>query len=170
MTRHERATVGWLQAHGWRQDFSGRWQHPTIAHGAPVTADQAVTAQTRHDRAQAEGARERDILRADLGADDGYREAAMAAIRRVADRLAEFTTDDVLAEAPEIEAAHEPRALGPMMLAAAAAGWIQSTDRMAKSSRRQSNARMKRVWISLLVGGRAAAPVATMDLAKAVAR
>lgn len=155
----------WLEHRGWRLNFDQRWQHEKLSARNSLSAEQAVTAQTRHERLQAEGARATAIRRADLATDDEYREAALAAIHSVAERCAELTTDSVLAEDPNLENAREPRCLGPLMLQAAREGWIASTDRMAASNRRRSNARPKRVWRSLIVGGRAPAPEATAGMA-----
>ena len=123
-----------------------------------------MNARTPSDAAPALVDRNRDIQAADRGADDAWRDAATATIRRVAATTPEFTTDDVLEANPALEDAREPRALGPMMLYAARDGLIEPTERYASSSRRQSNARHKRVWRSLIVGGRSAQPVRTADL------
>jgi hypothetical protein len=114
--------------------------------------------------------RDRDIQTADRGADDAWREAALATIELVARTRPQFTTDDVLEANPALEAAREPRALGPMMLYAARDGLIEPTQRYASSSRRQSNARHKRVWRSLIVGGARPQPAhtAALDVLEAV--
>lgn len=106
-----------------------------------------------HQPAEAEWKRNDDIRRADEGADDDWRDAALTAIKVVAKTMVEFTTDDVMAVDPELERAREPRALGPTMLRAAREGWIEPTDRYAPSKRKQSNLRPKRVWRSLLFPG-----------------
>jgi hypothetical protein len=105
-----------------------------------------------------------DIRRADRGADDEWRRAALATIRQVAAIRDELTTDDVLAANPDLELGREKRALGPMMLYAAREGVIVPTDRYGPSSRRASNARHKRVWRSLVRGGQAPAPERTAGL------
>jgi hypothetical protein len=168
MTRHERVTASWLQARSWQQQFDGRWRHPTLTPKGPLPADQAVLAQTRHERGQAEAARARDIQRADRGMDDDWREAALAAIRATAERVAELTTDHVMDGHPDLPEPHEPRAWEVVMLAAAAEGWIVATDRMGKSCRRSSHARMKRTWSSLLVGGHTRETIPTMELSEVV--
>lgn len=102
------------------------------------------------DRHAAQAKRALDIQRADDGAEEAWRDAVMAAIEEVAFTRLEFTTDDVLDAYPQLEEAREPRAWGPLMLRAAREGWIEPSDRYAPSSRKQSNARPKRLWLSLL--------------------
>jgi len=155
----------WLQARGWKlEGYSGAWWHPMITGDHRVTEEVAFRLQTKHDRAAATAHRNTAIRDADVGADDAWRQAALAAIRRVAERLPEFTTDHVLDEDPGLEQGREPRALGPMMLYAAKDGLIAPTDRYVSSSRKASNARAKRAWRSLVYGGHAPQPQATAGL------
>lgn len=74
---------------------------------------------------------------------------AKAAVAAVARRLERFTTDDVWEELAEREAGGgDPRAIGPVMDAAAADGTIERTDETVKSSRKECHGRPVRVWIS----------------------
>lgn len=123
-----------------------------------------MSAPTNGRRTGARDDRDHDIQAADRGADDAWREATLATIRQVAATTEQFTTDDVLEANPALEEAREPRALGPMMLYAARDGLIEPTDRYASSSRRQSNARHKRVWRSLVFGGASPQPARTAGL------
>lgn len=167
MTRADDRIRTWLQSRGWANGYFA-WTHPDLH---PLAGNQmglglaeAYHRQNTADREAATGNRNADIRDADVGIDDEWRLEAAAAIRRVAVRQRELTTDDVLAEAPELELTIEPRAWGPMMLYAAKDGLIAPTDRYAPSARRQSNARHKRVWRSLVHGGHAPQPQATADL------
>jgi len=105
---------------------------------------------SRHERRRPETKRNRDIQRADDGAEEAWREAVLETIHEVAREQPVLTTDDVLAANPELEGAREMRALGPMFLRAARAGWIEPTKRYGPSRRRQSNCRHKRLWRSLV--------------------
>lgn len=163
-TRGELRLAGWLTARGWRRGLNGFWRHDTLSPTEDLTGAEALRAQTHSDRAHAEEDRNRDIQAADRGADEAWRQEALSTIQRVAMARAEFTTDDVLEANPALEEAREPRALGPMMLYAARDGLIEPTERYASSSRRQSNARHKRVWRSLIVGGGGAQPERTANL------
>jgi hypothetical protein len=79
-------------------------------------------------------------------------DAALRAVRAVARRCAEFTTDEVAAELTDwtIE---EPRLLGPAMLRAQRAGWIAATDRMRKTTNPAAHCRPKAVWTSRIYEG-----------------
>jgi predicted SPOUT superfamily RNA methylase MTH1 len=69
---------------------------------------------------------------------------ALAVVQRLAERLDDFTTDDVwqaLTVRPP-----EPRALGAVMVTAKNAGLIEPTDRTRQSSRPECHARPVRVW------------------------
>jgi hypothetical protein len=83
----------------------------------------------------------------DLAAD-----AALRAVRSVARRFTEFTTDEVAAELTDWKIA-EPRLLGPAMLRAQRAGWIAATDRMRKTSNPAAHCRPKAVWTSRIYEG-----------------
>jgi len=74
-------------------------------------------------------------------------DAALRAIRMVARRHREFTTDEVAAELTDWRI-EEPRLLGGAMLRAQRAGWIIATDRMRKTSNPAAHCRPKAVWQS----------------------
>ena len=80
-------------------------------------------------------------------------DAAVRAIRSVAGRLREFTTDEVAAELTDWTIA-EPRLLGPAMLRAQRAGWIVPTDRVRKTSNPAAHRRPKAVWQSRIYEAR----------------
>lgn len=163
MSARDPVAVNLERYHGWHQDLHGRWIHQRLAPDGVNTLQQALDVQRSADRTAAQAARDNNIRRADT--DDEYREQALVAIRRVAERCTEFTTDAVLDEDPRLAGT---RSLGPAMLHAAREGWIVSTDRMGSSSTRASHARMKRVWRSLVIGGQPGATVPTMALAEVV--
>lgn len=123
---------------------------------------------SRFDRPASEHRRSCAIERANACADDAWREAVMTAIERVARRLPELTTDDVMAAHPELEDVREPRSWGPLMLRAAREDWIEPTDRYAPSSRKQSNARPKRVWRSRIHPGARPRPKPELDIVQGV--
>ena len=154
----------WLEDRGWRDDGEDRWAHPGLAPLGKLTADEAAGRQMRIERQHATVRRNEDIRRADRGAEDDWRQAALDTIRRVAQERPELTTDDVLQANPALELGREKRALGPMMLYAARDGLIAPTDRYARSSRRASNARHKRLWLSLVHGGARPEPGRTVGL------
>lgn len=170
--QEEERLRAWLRTRGWQDGYAG-WTHPDFpetavrtqwgVHGG-IPMDRAFAIQQRRDREAATSAREVNIRDADLGMDDEWRRAALAAIRRVAERLPEFTTDQVLDEDPTLEQGREPRALGPCLLYAAKDGIIAPTDRYVSSSRKASNARAKRAWRSLVFGGHAPQPELTAGL------
>lgn len=154
----------WLEDRGWRGDGDDRWGHAGLCAMGGLTAEEAAGRQMRVERQQATGRRNKDIRRADRGAEDDWRRAVLETVRRVAEEQPQLTTDDVLAANPALELGREKRALGPMMLYAARDGLITPTDRYAPSSRRASNARHKRLWLSLVYGGGAAGPTRTAGL------
>ena len=80
-------------------------------------------------------------------------DAAVRAIRSVAGRLREFTTDEVAAELTDWQI-REPRLLGPAMLRAQRAGWIVPTDRVRKTSNPAAHSRPKAVWQSRIYEAR----------------
>src|SRR5262249_19926830 len=80
-------------------------------------------------------------------------DAAVRAVRAVARRYAEFTTDEVALELTDWRI-QEPRLLGPAMLRAQRAGWIVATDRVRKTSNRAAHSRPKAVWQSRIYEAR----------------
>lgn len=83
-------------------------------------------------------------------ADPAWLGAALQAIRRTAERRADFISDDVWADAG-LKPTHENRALGPVFQSAARNGWIKKTDRIRPSVR--SHMSGKPVWQSLIYRG-----------------
>ena len=161
MTAQERRTAGWLQGRGWRQNYHGNWQHDALSPHGALDTDQAVRAQTRADRTAAAAARDHSMAVVAENAGDEWMDAALAAVRETAGRMAEFTTDDVMEGHPDLPEPHNPRAWGPVMVRAKADGIIENTGYMAASSRVSSHGRRKLLWRSLLLG-----QVPTMQLAE----
>lgn len=91
--------------------------------------------------------REESIKRVYGAADQLAREDAMRAIRAVAGRLPEFTTDDVWLEMRHHP--HEPRMMGAMMRWASSNGIVERTDRTMMSSLPQNHRRPVRIWKSI---------------------
>ena len=82
-------------------------------------------------------------------ADGEWKTVALDAVKQVAQRKREFTTDDVLAAMQDAPVwTHELRALGPVMTRAAAAGYIRATDRFVASASVSRHRAPKRVWSS----------------------
>jgi hypothetical protein len=81
------------------------------------------------------------------GASRAWLARTLPLVRAVALRQSEFTTDDIVFGEDQ---PREPRALGPLMLAAAKAGWIRPANRTRKSLRASCHARPKAVWLSRL--------------------
>lgn len=79
-------------------------------------------------------AKEDGIARADANADGCWKESAYRAVCEVADRLPDFTADDVwpLLERSG-ESTHEASALGPVFLRAAREGIIEQTGQMRQT-------------------------------------
>lgn len=162
MSAQERRSAAWLQGRGWRQGYYG-WEHDTVRgdRAGPLTMDQAVRAQTRADRTAAAAARDHSMAVVAENAGDEWMDAALAAVRETAGRMAEFTTDDVMEGHPNLPEPHNPRAWGPVIVRAKADGIIENTGYMAASSRVSSHGRRKLLWRSPLLG-----QVPTMKLAE----
>ena len=72
-------------------------------------------------------------------------------MRQIAAEGAEFTTDDVWSRVNLTGiSGGDPRGMGPVMDAAAAAGLVQRTEKTARSARPESHGRPVRVWRPLL--------------------
>jgi hypothetical protein len=93
--------------------------------------------------------RDRILEAVDQATDEQWREAALAAVQRTCEQQAEFISDDVWRNG--LDSTREDRALGPIMLRAARAGWCKKTDRVRPSVR--SHGSGKPVWKSKLFGG-----------------
>jgi uracil-DNA glycosylase family 4 len=96
--------------------------------------------------------RDAGIDAADAGVSDEWKSQADAALRSVAVRQRELTTDDVwsLIDHPP---SGDPRAVAGVMDRAKRAGLVRPTGRFRKSSDSECHARDKRVWESLVCGG-----------------
>jgi hypothetical protein len=94
--------------------------------------------------------RERAIQQVEANADPLEFEAAVDAVFVAAVRKPELTTDDVMEVLAGAWEPREPRVLGAVMRKAASLGWVTRTERWSESPRRESHARPKRVWTSLL--------------------
>lgn len=105
------------------------------------------------DATLARAARDEAIQRVEDGASVDWLSRALEAVRRVAGQRETLTTDDVAGLVPEPP---EPKAWGPVMLAAARAGYIERTDRTRESDRVSNHRRPMRVWHSLICNKAAA--------------
>lgn len=93
-------------------------------------------------------AKARAIERVWAHAPDDWKTLALDAVKELCRTQAEFTTDDLPADIRN--GVPEPRALGPLMLHAAAAGWCEKTDRVRASKMEKNHNRPKAVWKSLV--------------------
>jgi hypothetical protein len=96
------------------------------------------------DPVAARAARDDAIARVELHADDRWKLEAKGALWDLIQARGvdfELTTDDVSCSEPR-----EPRAWGPIMLAAAKAGYIVNTGRVRPSASPRCHARPKTVW------------------------
>ena len=92
--------------------------------------------------------RDAAIRRVADNANPDWKVEAVRVVSTVAQRMPEFTTDDVWHLIEEVT--HEPRAMGPVMKAAAAAGLIEATDRFKLTERPSRHRAPVRVWKSLV--------------------
>ena len=91
-----------------------------------------------------------DAIRAvSEAADPAWCIAALEAVRLTCVRRPEFISDDVWDSG--LDSTREDRALGPIMQAAARAGYCRRTDRTRPS--RRSHGSGKPVWVSLIWEG-----------------
>lgn len=98
----------------------------------------------------AEDERDAAIEQVRANADLEFYNTALDAVMALAIRCEEFTTDDVMECLQDTPSPREPRVFGAVMKSAASHGWVVASDKYAASSRRQSHARPKRIWRSLL--------------------
>lgn len=110
---------------------------------SPLTFDNLWAARAAADEA---------VERVDRHADPTWRADAMTAVEHVARTRHELTSDDVWSTMSNTSDAHthDPRAMGPIMRAARAAGWIVPTDRYRASGHTVNHNRPQRVWRSLI--------------------
>ena len=98
-------------------------------------------------------ARERAISQVDSRVDSRWKQAALSAIWRIADRWPTLTTDNVWLLLADSEWSHlpiDPRAMGAIMREAQRRGWIAPTAEWKASVRVVNHARPIRVWRSLI--------------------
>lgn len=107
------------------------------------------------DHALAENAKRAALTQVESHADPDWKSYALKTVKQVAERFAEFSTDKVLEamqDAPVFT--HELRALGPVMLSAQRAGYIESTSRFENSASVSRHKAPKRIWQSMIYGKR----------------
>lgn len=120
---------------------------------APTHREQHERAEKRFDRESARSARDHAIARVERHADDGFNDAALGAIVRVAQRDERFIVDAVWQELARTDAqlsTHERRAMGAVMLRAARENVIAPTEDFRASAQRHCHANPRRVWRSLI--------------------
>jgi len=107
---------------------------------------------------KAQAAKEEAIRRVEDNADRSWLDEAWSAVRVVAERRMEFTTDAVhgLLQAWEVPEPHEPRALGPIMQRAIKRGICVPTGVYRPSVRPACNCRPIMVYRSLIYRSQAA--------------
>jgi hypothetical protein len=99
--------------------------------------------------ANAETSRDDALVQVEENAEPDWSEQAYLALRKTAERKAEFISDDVWAMG--LDSTREDRALGPVFRRASREGWIEKTDRVRPSVR--SHLSGKPVWRSRIYGG-----------------
>lgn len=90
---------------------------------------------------QARQQRDQALAQVDAAADEEWRAAARAALAWCAANLPTFSTDDVWGRLADVQAPapREPRALGPLVMAAVRTGRIKDTGSMTQSRRRHAS-------------------------------
>lgn len=117
----------------------------------PTVPVQALDPRAVLNPVRAATKRDNAIERVDKHADSDWKVLALETVKAVAQRFAEFSTDLVLAElANSPIRTHELRALGPVMLSARRAGYIEPTDRFENSNSVTRHKAPKRIWKSQL--------------------
>jgi hypothetical protein len=125
---------------------------------ATVTLDTAAYAaeldrrmeEARRNRRAGELRRDDGMARAEEHAPDDWKDAAKAALRRLAADREYLTGDDLWTLVPKPA---EPRASGPLFRWAANEGLIAPTDRFVPTTQATSHASPSRVWRSLTYRG-----------------
>ena len=107
---------------------------------------------TLFDMDASAAARDASMQQAEDAANPEWQAYVSELIVEVARNCAEFTTDEVewLRLQRGGPSTHEPRAMGPLMIAAAKRGVCTKTDRTQASSRVCNHRRPLRVWRSLI--------------------
>lgn len=101
-----------------------------------LSLDEALTGEQLRDEA---------LERVEAAANDTWKTEALHVVRHLSAMGTSFTTDDVWSRLTGV-ATPEPRAMGPVMLAAQRAGYCYPTDRFRKSRRPEHHAGPIRVW------------------------
>jgi hypothetical protein len=114
-----------------------------------VTSNQ-LQFDTNTDQATPESARNHAISQVENNARTDWLNAAAETVITLATRHHEFTTDDMWDALQHIDAPHEPRAMGAVMVQAARRKIIIKTDRVQNSRRIECHARPIAIWQSLL--------------------
>lgn len=100
------------------------------------------------DEDEAFAAKTEGMTRAEMAADEAWRDRAVLTVRDLALSLDEFTSDDVWGSG--LEKPREPRVLGSVMEEAAKRGWIRRTGRSVPSAQVSRHNAPVAVWASLL--------------------
>lgn len=120
-----------------------------------IVRDQFDPAWNGRTEYTARQARDHAVAQVDRNADERWKRAALETIRRLAQLLDEFTTDEVWGVLDGLDVdTHEPRALGAVMQTANRRGWISKTGRVRQSERPECHARDVTVWESHITGER----------------
>lgn len=93
--------------------------------------------------------RDEGMANAEAGAGEDWITYSLHAVCQVAQSMAEFVTDDVY-DVMQRDCPGDMRAMGPVMIRAANAGYIEKTDRVKNTRRPSSHYRPVTVWRSLL--------------------
>lgn len=106
------------------------------------------------DDALAETAKREALAQVETHAAPDWKDYALETVKQVAQHCSEFSTDRVLEALQDSPiTTHELRALGPVMVAAARAGYIVATDRFENSASVSRHKAPKRIWASLICKG-----------------
>jgi hypothetical protein len=106
------------------------------------------------DAAESERRKRKGMARAEHAAPEEWKNAAMGALLYVARSRREFLVDDVWPHVATDIAPPNARAMGAVMRAGVRKGWIESTGRMAPTSRTTSHRGPRTLWRSLVWEGR----------------
>jgi hypothetical protein len=109
-----------------------------------------VAIQQTFDVVQGETLRDEAVRRVEDHAPVDWNKQALAAVKFVAERKREFSTDAVwqVLEQRGIGGPPEPRALGAVMRRAVRVGLVEATDRVEKSRRPECHRRPVKLWRS----------------------
>lgn len=105
----------------------------------------------------ARAARDEALARVDAHVEPAWRDAALAALERVAHREREFLVEEVWKELGDVAPPHEGRAMGAVIQRGRREGLIAPTDTFRASSNPLHHAVPRRVWRSLVCGAAAVA-------------